>query len=43
MNDRQIAKDAADAITDIIQAVQLNHDQIGLKHQNMAIKTKKQK
>lgn len=43
MKQRQIAKDAALAIADIVQAIQLNHDQIGIKHENPYLQAKRQK
>jgi len=32
IKDRPLAKEAALALSDIIQAIEFNHDEIGLKH-----------
>lgn len=41
--ERAIAKEAAHVLADIVRAVELNHDEIGLKHENPLIKSKKEK
>ena len=41
MKERPIAKEAALALADIVHAVELNHDEIGVKHENPALKMKR--
>ena len=41
MMDRPIAKDAALALADIVQAVELGHDEIGTKHENPYLQGKR--
>ena len=41
MMDRQIAKDSALALADIVQAVELGHDEVGVKHENPYLQSKR--
>ncbi len=41
IKDRITAKEAATALADIIQAIELNHDDVGMKHENPITKTRK--
>jgi|JI6StandDraft_1071083.scaffolds.fasta_scaffold742040_1 hypothetical protein len=41
MKERPLAKEVATVLADIVHAVELNHDEIGLKHENPLIKNKK--
>lgn len=43
MKERPQAKEVASLLSDIIQAVELNHDEIGLKHENPVNKSKREK
>ena len=43
MKERPIAKDAALALADIVQAVELNHDEVGIKHENPYLQSKREK
>ena len=43
MKERASAKEAALALADIVRAVELNHDQIGLKHENPLARNKREK
>jgi hypothetical protein len=40
IKDRAIAKEAASALAEIETAIELNHDQIGLKHENPIVRSK---
>ena len=42
MKERQLAKEAGMVLADIVRAVELNHDDIGLKHDNPYVKGKKE-
>ena len=42
IKDREIGKQAAIVLDEIIQAVQFGHDKIGMKYENKLIKEKKQ-
>jgi hypothetical protein len=41
IKDRTTAKEVASALADIIQAVELNHEEVGVKHENPIVRSKK--
>lgn len=41
IKDRTTAKEAATALADIIQAIELNHEEIGQKHENPIVRSKR--